>query len=229
MRVMLIAHSVIVADVPDYDPHPFSTVMHSDELGEQAGRLCYLSWARPNPKTADNRGYMRNIIDQGHFSVVEHASATFYIDGVTRNFTHELIRHRHLSFSEVSQRYVDVGKFDFIAHPGLHDISGVELSALGKAIVASKDAYEALMKKLTDQGKPRKLARQAARHALVSGTETKILVTGNMRAWREVLGKRLSPAADAEFQEVARSILVELKRIAPNTFQDFDEPTSTTS
>ncbi len=229
MRAMLIAHTVVVNDIPDYQPHGFAEVTHADELAEQAGRLCYLSWDRPNPKTADNRGYMRNIIDQGHFSVVEHASATFYIDGVTRNFTHEFIRHRHLSFSEVSQRYVDVGKFDFIVHPGLAYLAGAELSALGKVVIASKDAYEVLMAKFVSQGTERKLARQAARHALLSGTETKIVVTGNMRSWREVLGKRLSPAADAEFQEVARLILAELKRIAPNTFQDIEDPASPTS
>jgi len=58
----------------------------------------------PSEKTATNMGYMANILKQQHYSIMEHASATFYIEGVSRNLTHELIRHRHLSYSELSQR-----------------------------------------------------------------------------------------------------------------------------
>jgi thymidylate synthase (FAD) len=200
-------------NIPDFkDNYSFPTSI--DDLAEQAGRLCYLSWDRPNPATAYNKEYLANIIAQSHFSVLEHASASFYIDGVTRNFTHELIRHRHLSFSEVSQRYVDVGEFPFVHHPGLQ---GIEVRT--KDV---RDLYRTLMELLTLRGLKRKEARQAARHVLPGGLETKILVTGNMRAWREVLQKRLSPTADAEFQLVAKEILGILKNIAPNTFQDFE-------
>src|SRR5678809_1358941 len=104
MRVILLASTKMDFAPPDYVWQ--SDVTDPDELAEAAGRLCYLSWERPNPDTATNEGYLTNIIAQRHFSVLEHASASFYIDGFTRNFTHELIRHRHLSFSEVSQRYV---------------------------------------------------------------------------------------------------------------------------
>ena len=203
---------------------------HSDELAEFAGRLCYESWTRPNPATATNRGYLENIIKQQHFSVLEHASATFFISGVSRNLTHELIRHRHLSFSEVSQRYVDVSKFPWALHPGLIDWLDTDLETDdGREDVirtldeVTKAAYELVVNELIEHhGYSRKQARQAARHVLPSGLETKIVVTGNMRAWREVLAKRLSPTADAEFQQVAQKILVELQKIAPNTFQDFE-------
>ena len=70
-------------------------------------RPCVLpEWSKPNPRTATNAGYLRHIIDVGHFSVLEHASVSFYITGVSRSFTHELIRHRHFSYSQLSQRYV---------------------------------------------------------------------------------------------------------------------------
>jgi thymidylate synthase (FAD) len=223
-RVQLIACTTIIHDVPGYVNHEdeLSTdLTYSDDLGEQAGRLCYESWDRPNPSTATNEGYLANIIKQSHYSVMEHSSATFYVDGVTRNFTHELIRHRHLSFSEVSQRYCDVSKFDFVVHPGLSDLGEKAQDALRDAIAAGQMAYWAIMKDLTERGVEGKQARQAARHALVSGTETKIIVTGNMRAWREMLVKRLSPAADAEFRRVAELMRIELKLAAPNTFQDF--------
>lgn len=227
MRVMLVAATEIVNDVPGYVTHyELDWIINSDgsfdvklidELAEEAGRLCYLSWDRPNPETATNKGYIANIIRQQHFSVLEHASATFYIDGVSRNFTHELIRHRHLSFSEVSQRYVDVSEFKFVGHPTLteqHIDNNTHVDEL-------KGIYSAVMDDLDEAGYKRKEARQAARAILPGGLETKILVTGNMRAWREVLQKRLSPTADKEFQLVAQKILEQLREIAPNTFQDF--------
>jgi thymidylate synthase (FAD) len=198
--------------------------MDADHLAEFAGRACYQSWDRPNPKTAANKDYLANIIAQGHASVLEHASATFYIEGVSRNFTHELIRHRHLSFSEVSQRYVDVSEYPFVEHPGLVGISADERRERTELHQLLRDWYEVNVAALVRGGKSRKEARQAARHILPGGTETKIVVTGNMRSWREVLSKRLSPAADAEFREVAKEILRHLKEIAPHTFQDVEVP-----
>lgn len=220
MHVKLIATTTLVGHIPGYVPH-LGLDTDADELAEEAGRACYESWSRPNPKTATNAGYLANIINQGHFSVMEHASATFWFDGVTRNFTHEHIRHRHFGYSEVSQRYVDVGSFAFAEHPGLVGIDPETRDKLLIAIQAGREAYEAVMTDLTGKGFERKHARQAARHSLVSGTETKILVTGNMRAWRDMLWKRLSPTADEEFRQVAQLVRDELKKIAPNTFQDF--------
>jgi len=215
-NVTLIAATRRERDIPGYiwDDNAEHLPDCADDIAEQAGRLCYLSWDRPNPETATNAAYLANIIKQQHFSVLEHASATFYIDGVSRNFTHELIRHRHLSFSEVSQRYVDVSEFEFVNHPGWPTGNG-----LSSYVEDAKEAYQWLMEQLKQL--PRKQARQTARNILPGGLETKILVTGNMRAWREVLVKRLSPSADAEFQEVAQKILAILYDIAPNTFQDF--------
>lgn len=234
MRVILVANTGIARAIPGYTPHfdiSEEWVEDADELAEMAGRLCYLSWDRPNPKTATNEGYIANIIAQQHFSVLEHASATFYIDGVSRNFTHELIRHRHLSFSEVSQRYVDVGEFQVVRPPAL-EVHGVAIEAENKiqeAEFASVVAYDHVHNWLEDKVS-KKEARQAARYYLPGGLETKILVTGNMRAWREVISKRTSvkpdgtPNADLEFFQVAGKILQHLREIAPNTFQDFDDP-----
>src|SRR5678815_3508448 len=155
-----------------YVDHPRTDrVTASDELGEAAGRLCYLSNGRPNPDTATNEGYLANIIAQRHFSVLEHASASFYIDGVSRNFSHELIRHRHLSFSEVSQRYVDVGAFSFIGHPGLAEIDDAAKAAQDDVLSKARAAYNRMVAFLTSAapnglGLSRKEARQASRSIL---------------------------------------------------------------
>lgn len=224
MRVVLVAKSMLVEYAPGYIPHPdgvnFPTA--ADDIGEMAGRLCYLSWDRPNPQTATNQGYLANILKQMHYSVMEHTSVLFYIDEVTRAFLLELERHRHLSYSVVSQRYVDGDEFKMVVHPELQ-----KLDASTKAQIEALDAqahalYRQLVAELQAKGDGRKVARGAARTVLPEGTETRILVSGNLRAWRELLWKRLSPTADKEICLISQQILEKLKMIAPNTFQDFE-------
>src|SRR3954462_6780526 len=77
-----------------------------EALAEFAGRACYQSWSKPNPATATNAGYLRHILEVGHLSVLEHGTVTMYLTGVSRSLTHELVRHRHFSYSQLSQRYV---------------------------------------------------------------------------------------------------------------------------
>jgi thymidylate synthase (FAD) len=223
MFVKLIAQTILVDYIPGYKPklEQDSPPVDADELGEMAGRLCYLSWDRRNPETASNKGYLQNILKQQHFSVVEHSSASFYIEGVTRAFLLELERHRHLSYSVVSQRYVDGDEFHFVMHPELAKLS----DSLKEKIEALDDRshllYREIVAELESLGDGRKVARGAARTVLPEGTETRILVTGNLRAWREILWKRLSPTADREICDISKLIVDELKKIAPNTFQDF--------
>lgn len=236
MRVSLVAYTQMSvryamnmgARVSGYQPHPpgDGAPTDADELAEFAGRLCYQSWDRPNPATATNDGYLKNIIDHQHFSVLEHASASLYVDGVSRSFLAEITRHRHLSFSVMSQRYVDESEARFVVPPAIREL-GEKLNsprALYSWIDATRDecleAYTLLCNTLEESGLTRKQAREAARSVLPSGTETKMLITGNLRAWREVIAKRISPHADAEMQQFAREALSVLRVIAPATFQD---------
>ena len=204
---------------------PFDCVADADELAEFAGRACYQSWNRPNPKTATNEGYLANILDHEHFSVLEHASATFYIEGVSRSLTHELIRHRHLSFSQLSQRYVDESESEMVKPPAVSEVDnlGGELSRkFYQATESAIHTYNHLVSCIEGAGFSRKQAREAARSVLPNATETKIVVTGNMRTWREVLLKRGSQHADAEIRQLALKLFEELKSIAPNSFQDLE-------
>lgn len=134
--------------------------------------------------------------------------------------THELIRHRHLSFSQLSQRFVDETLAEFVMPPALdNDEDRHWLSEVHIAL----ETYHAIAKRLQDKGLTRKQAREAARAVLPNATETRIVVTGNMRAWREFIAKRNTPAADAEIRELAREIQRQLTELAPNTFQDMGE------
>lgn len=199
-------------------------VEDGDDLAEFAGRNCYQSWSRPNPETATNRGYLANILAQQHYSVLEHASATFLIKGVSRSLTHELVRHRHLSFSQLSQRYVDESRAQIVIPPVVRDLDAALRAEVMERISLvdqmTKRMYTEIDELLDQVGISRKAARGAARCVLPSMVETVIVVSGNMRAWREMLLKRLSPAADVEIRELAVEILRQLKEIAPNTFQD---------
>lgn len=196
-----------------------------EKVIEFAGRACYQAFHRPNPKTASIPGYIENIIAQGHESVLEHSSATFYIEGVSRNATHELIRHRHLNYSELSQRFVNVADSEFVLPPAFSEyMKDKEIQELDEATAAMREIYEHYVDYLQHGKKlPRKQAREAARSILPGNTETKIVVSGNFRAWRDVLKKRLDPAADAEIRIMCEHILVGLLAVAPSVFTDIYE------
>ncbi len=225
LRVQVIGwtHFQAPADVPwDTD------VDGGQALAEFAGRACYQSWNKPNPATATNEGYLRHILEVGHLSVLEHGSVTFYLTGISRSLTHELIRHRHFSYSQLSQRYVperDAAMVEpgvIAADPELH---AMFLEASEQALASYTRLLEGLEKKFADVDNltsRRKQARQAARAVLPNATETRIVVTGNYRAMRHFVAMRASEHADVEIRELAIAMLHELLRVAPNAFADFE-------
>ena len=197
-------------------------------LAEFAGRACYQSWGKPNPATASNAGYLRHILEVGHLSVLEHGTVSFYISGVSRSLTHELIRHRHFSYSQLSQRYVPERDAQMVEPEVI--AADPELSALfRKAVAASLAAYTELLAGLEERFADvpnatlrRKQARQAARAVLPNATETRLVVTGNYRAWRHFVAMRASEHADVEIRALAIECLRQLQREVPNVFGDFE-------
>lgn len=94
------------------------TDVSGQKLVEVAGRLCYQSYAKPRP--GGNAAYIGHILEVGHGSVVEHCVFNLIIAGVSRSFTHELVRHRvGWSYSQRSQRFVDEGDVEFVVPPVL--------------------------------------------------------------------------------------------------------------
>lgn len=195
-----------------------------DELAEFAGRNCYLSWNRPNPATQSNEGYLSNILKMGHESVLEHASVTFYVEDASRAFLAEISRHRHLSFSVVSQRFVDANELPTVFPPIIEDLPepdvAVAESMIEEHAYYSLEVYDKLVSLFNSNGAKRKQAREGARAVLPSSTDSPLVVTGNLRAWRDVLKKRHHVAADRELQEFAAEVLWHLRSIAPNSVQD---------
>src|SRR4051812_20738993 len=193
LRVQVIARTEFTppADVPWE-----TDVDGGQALAEFAGRACYQSWDKPNPATATNEGYLRHILEVGHLSVLEHGTVSMYLTGVSRSLTHELIRHRHFSYSQLSQRYVperDAAMVEpavIAEDPELHEKF---LAATGAAVAAYEELLEALERRFADLPNAtlrRKQARQAARAVLPNATETRVVVTGNYRAWRHFVAMR---------------------------------------
>ncbi|MDQ1703471.1 MAG: thymidylate synthase [Frankiaceae bacterium] len=196
-------------------------------LAEFAGRACYQSWAKPNPATATNAGYLRHILEVGHLSVLEHGTVTFYLTGISRALTHELIRHRHFSYSQLSQRYVPERDAAMVIPDVIGDdeeLRALYEEAADNALASYTKLLEGLEKKFADVASPtlrRKQARQAARMVLPNATETRIVVTGNYRAWRHFIAMRATEHADVEIRELAVACLRELMKVAGNAFADF--------
>jgi thymidylate synthase (FAD) len=199
-----------------------------DALVEFAGRACYESWSKPNPATATNPTYLRHLLEVGHLATFEHATATVYIAGLSQSAAHELVRHRHLSFSQLSPRQAQDGALhivepDVIADdPQLHERFVAVADAGARAHAELLADLEQALAGSPDATLRRKQARQAARSVLPVATETRLVVTGNYRAWRHFIAVRASEHADVEVRAVAIACLRELTRIAPNSFADFE-------
>jgi thymidylate synthase (FAD) len=211
----------------------------AEVLTETAGRLCYLSYAKPRP--GGNATYLKHIKEVGHGSVLEHAVWSFLITGVSRSLTHELVRHRAgFSYSMLSQRYVDESVAEYVepdiirADPELHALwldavnhvhaAYVKLAERLKAKLADPQAAAAAMlPPNADRTTRSKASRQAARSVLPNATETKIFVTANGRALRHFLEQRGSTFAEPEIRKLACKLLDILQTDAPNLFGDYQK------
>lgn len=187
----------------------------AESLVEFGGRGCYESWDKPNVKTARNADYIRRTaFEMQHGSILEHASATFRFSGVSRAWLTEMERHRHLSWSVVSQRYVDAATFGVVVPPAIRDCENGDSYdiEINEALTTYNEWVDELVNHV---GLPRKQAREAARSVLPNCTEVRGVVTGNLRAWSTILPLRAAAGADAEMQEVSMLILDALEPVAP--------------
>ena len=185
-----------------YTPNPEETIA-------RAASTCYNSI----PKELDKaRKMITAIIKSGHESCIEHSSATFEIDNVSRVVTHELVRHRiGFAYSQRSQRYVDEAKPSFVIPE--------EIEANETAKLLFEDAMRYAWEKykvLQDLG----FKNETARYVLPNACCTKIVVTADFRAWRNFLKLRLSKRAQHEIRNLANILLDKLIEIAPSCFED---------
>lgn len=181
-----------------------------------AARLCYAPVGASEllETMGDDavRRVLKTIITSGHTSTLEHASYTFAIDGVSRAMTHQLVRHRLASYNQQSQRYVSFSEEpQFIVPPDVAaDPGAAELFAQ-----ACRDAFAAY-RRLIEAG----VAAEDARYLLPNATETKIVVTMNIRELLHFFELRCCRRAQWEIREVALKMLELAEPTAPYIFMD---------
>ena len=202
------------------------TEVAGEHLTEVAGRVCYMSFAKPRP--GGNETYLKHILEVGHGSVLEHAVWNLLFTGVSRSLTHELIRHRAgFGYSQLSQRYVDesiaeyVEPYEIAADEELHRIWLQSVTQSHQAYIQLAEKLQQRLQSEPDRTLRRKLARQAARSVLPNATETKIFVTANSRALRHFIELRGSRHAEVEIRKLAVKVLQILQKEAPHIFSDY--------
>lgn len=200
----------------------------AEEICKFSGQLDYLSFGENRTYNLNAQRYLDRIKAEKHGNVLEHASFGVLCWGISRSCTHEIVRHRLMSYSQVSQRYVGPGAIRFVQRPELratpklqHDFEALIDDAYTMYVntcTQLADIYKGNLKG-TDLLKH---VRQAARDILPNCTEAPILITANVRAWRYFLEQRASLHAETSIRALAVAIYTQLVAMAPMLFNDYD-------
>lgn len=165
-------------------PNPIETIA-------QIASICYDSDPR-NPL-----GLVKHLYRNGHHSVFEHIYFTFKIEGISRACSHQLVRHRHCSFTQRSQRYCSEDDFGYVTPP---TIKGSEESDLYTRSMNALDWDYAL---LTEAG----VANEDARYVLPNACETSLYLSCNLRELIHMSNERLCSKAQWEIRELVQQMV----------------------
>lgn len=194
---------------------------HADVLSEIAGRVCYLSFnadKRKHKGAGQNRRYIQeNAVQKKHGSITEHPSFSFAIDHVSRNCTHELVRHRvGTAFSQTSTRYVDQLEFadlGFYIPPEIALIRDLYAEWL-EQYAKLADLYSRSFDRLRAMGMEKKRARSIARHILSGSAGTCLIFTVNARELNHIFDMRGSEFADDEIRRMTLCMYEAVKHMS---------------
>ena len=194
-----------------------------------AGKLCYsqVGIDELNDKISDEQvgKFIKKLSDMGHMSPFEHASFTFAIEGISRNCSHQIVRHRLASFSQQSQRYVKM-KGEYVVPPYIYWHEELLLE-FNHALEDADKAYNKLVEGLMRYGRTEKEAIEDARYILPSACTTKMEVTMNVRELLHFFKQRCCKRAQWEIREVAKEMLKQCKEVSPILFKNAGAPCST--
>lgn len=212
MKVQLLSHT----------PNP-------EKVIAQAAKLCYSQTGvdEITKKLTDEEiaKFVSKLISIGHESPLEHVSFTFAIEGISRACSHQLVRHRIASYSQQSQRYVNLDKtFKYITPPSIerHDTFDVYNQAMERIynayLLLSNDLKITYINQGMNEKDATKKAIEDARYVLPNACETKIIVTMNIRTLYNLFAHRCCTRAQWEIRELANEMLREVKKVAPIVF-----------
>lgn len=191
-------------------------VNHTPDPVEACGRAAGICYDR---EQKENYGsFIKRIISYGHMDVIEHANFTFRVEGISRACSHQLVRHRHSSFSQRSQRYVSE-KESFYLVPPLQYLEGEKKTeALSKMEDFMKQSYS-VYRDLIALG----VKKEDARFILTNAAETRLYWTTNARSLRHFFVMRLDTSAQWEIRELAQKAFDAVIGVAPELFDDLIE------
>ena len=219
---------------PDYTNDP-TKLPDSSQLCKTAGQLCYASFGPRRTTNENAAAYFERLTSAGHGSVLEHASFSFLLYGISRSVTHELVRHRAgAGFSQISQRYVSGAVLRFVERPeyqgdeDLHRLfeerasrAAAEYEAMADSLLEKQEGGAAMLSAdyKTDA---RKKVQQTARSLLPNETEAPMVFTGNVRALRHIIEMRADAHAESEIRTLALRLFLCLHRADPILFGDYE-------
>ena len=218
---------------PEYLEDP-TRLPDSSQLCKTAGQTCYMSFGIKRTTNENAAKYFERLTSAGHGSVLEHSNFSFLLYGISRSVTHELVRHRHLGFSQVSQRYVSGSVLRFVERPEYQSEEGLHRLFEERADGAAA-GYEAMANHLLERQEggasmlsadyktdARKKVQQTARSLLPNETEAPMVCTGNVRALRHVVEMRADAHAESEIRNLAVRIFLCLVTADPILFGDYE-------
>lgn len=221
MRVVLLAYTQMNPDLAGQNLEESDVHFLLDQGREQfashliefAGRVCY----RSTDKQGKAPGFIAARIHEGHEDIIEHCSATFLIEGISRAASHQLVRHRLASYSQESQRYTDLGRIiqaeeEVIVTPPAIASNPEAHARFARAMQDLEEAYREL--------RALGIRKEDSRFLLPNAATTRLIVSMNFRAWRHFLWLRCDKAAQWEIRAVAYQVLRHLYRLSPSVFQD---------
>ena len=155
---------------------------------------------------------IKRVTGYGHVSVIEHASFTFSIEGVSRAMTHQLVRHRIASFTQQSQRYVTYDTLEkYVTPPSIANNAEAQ-KIFDETLETISETYQKLLKL--------GIKKEDARFILPNATKTNIIVTMNARELRHFFNLRCCARAQWEIRETATEMLKQAKKAAPALFEN---------
>jgi thymidylate synthase (FAD) len=192
-----------------------------EKIVAQSARLCYSELSVEDlEKELTNESIIKlikKIIKLGHYSVLEHATFTFAIEGISRVTSHQLVRHRLASFSQQSQRYVKINREGF---PYIIPKSIAKDKKLAKMFIDAIKELNGIYQLLLDHN----IEAEDARYILPQAVTTKIIITANARELLHIFKLRCCNRAQWEIREVAIKMLKEVEDIAPTIFENAGPP-----
>ena len=162
-----------------------------------ACKTCYSNNIDENIGNDEKLKLIKKVLSSGHYSTIEHIQVTFSISGITRSTSHQLVRHRHASYSQKSQRYINESKFEYVIPEAIKEQD------------ALKNKYENLMQLISNFYNDlveNNIKKEDARSILPNACTTSLIMSLNLRELIHIANLRLCTRAQSEIRQLVKKM-----------------------